>query len=292
MEMKQHQIAYLIVLALLVLAPVQAEATSHTTSLAKLCTWIDCQAALAVLPKITQANSPIRPGLGVLIRGSGFGQAEGEFYLTGLWEHPVGDSLAAVKSVKLTIPKAPGEDYWTPTWVIGLVPENITQVRDQPVKLRIKTKDNKWSNEYPVDFVARRDIKVLPKSDVQGNCSPEADSDHCSHGEISSNYIPLCYGPLPDPSMIGWYGEATFYGKHWTCVGSSDGTDSFSASLKNDWRFDHAALDDLSPGAVTMSGFQKGTTSTNVSLGWNNANVSYVFYRVMVSIVGPKGVPH
>ena len=94
-------------------------------------------------------------------------------------------------------------------------------------------------------------------------------------------------------------GGGTFSGYHWTCVGSSNGTNSFWASLSNGWLFDQAALTNLShnptltaSGNVTMSGFQAATTSTNVKLKWNNANMTYALYSVYVFIVGPKGVPY
>jgi hypothetical protein len=238
-------------------------------------------------PKIEQVVpfvSNITPGGSAVIKGSWFGNDEGDLYLKGLkkWNG------VALSPIKLTIATEPGKDFWKPTGVIGFIPGNITEVKDQPATLQIKTKAGKLSNEYPVNFAAKKDTKQLPAGDVQVSCSDEADLDSCNN-VVHSDSIPFCSAPF----VSG--GGGTFSGYHWTCVGSSNGTDSFSASLKHDWRFEHAALADLSGSVfqtVTMSGFQSGATSTNVKLKWNNSNVSYVLYKVNVSIIGPKGVPH
>ena len=286
--MKRHQIVWLVAFALLVLAPVQAEATSHS-SLTQLCTWIDCQAALAVLPKITQADSPITPGGYVVIQGSRFGQLTGELWLTGLKSY----SGPSLPPIKLTIPLGSATwDFWQSKFVVGFVPDNIYYVTDQPAKLQIKTKDNKWSNEFPVTFKATRDIKVLPYINLSpGDCSDEADFDRCNNVK-HENFILFCSSP------IDFAEGGTFYGFHWTCVGDSNGTDSFRFSLreKYGWSLYSADLDYSTGGIdppVTTSGPQDwGVTYTKVSLHWNNETVSYVSYRVNVSIVGPKGVPH
>jgi hypothetical protein len=292
-------ILLLVVLSLLVLAPVQAEATSHF--LTQLCAKINCSSiALYTGPKITQANSPVRPGLGVLIRGSGFGQTEGEFYLTGLMSHS-GLSLAPVK---LKIPTAPGEDYWTPKWVIGLVPDNITQVKDQQVKLQIKTKDNKWSNEYPVDFVARRDVAFLPSEDPAvaiTSCSTDANWGSCNGREAyAANFSPtglscIHLGP-PGPLVFG----ATFCGSHencWACIGDDGGTDKFSITLKNGWVFKSISysvypseVGEASASAPSPS-FPTGKDNWQPSVTWSATPNDSVFYHAHVHITGPIGVP-
>lgn len=267
-------------LALLVLAPLQAGATSHL--LLQLCQQTNCPspAMVRIPPKIDSVFlfSDITPGGTVALKGVGFGITKGQLLLTGLKRH----TGVALAPIPLTILE------WKGTFIGAKIP-TITAVKNQQAKLQVKTHNNLVGNEYPVNFRATQDIKRLPRSDVNGSCSTEADRDHCAPGGSSSDYIPFCYGPLPDPDEPVW----TFKGVHWTCVGSSSGTDSFSASVKNDWTFDHTALHDMSGGqSVTMSGFQSGVTSMNVSMKWNNANVSYVHYGVNVYVVGPKGVPH
>jgi hypothetical protein len=290
MEMKKHQIVWLVALSLLVLAPIQAEATSH--SLAQLCAKINCVPILTtILPKITQADSPVTPGGYVVIQGSGFGQELGELWLTGL-KHYSGPGLLPIK---LTIPPSkPPWDFWTPTQVIGQVPINLTQVTDQQAELEIKTKNGLLSNKFPVNFKATRDIKVLPASYVHSvSCSTESDYDSCTGVPLDMNVIPFCSAPHPS------YPAATFRGYHWTCVGDSDGTDSFRFSLtkKNSWSLDHVEFHDAPIGGISQPVIASGSLSlslnyTQVTIDWDNAPAPYALYGVDVYIVGPKGVPH
>jgi len=281
---RPYRIITLLPLSLLVLAPVQAEATSH--SLAQLCAKIlTCGPVLGTVPpKITKADSTITPGGYVVVQGSGFGQEPGELYITELWTHPVGDSLAGVTGVKLTIPKAPpGWDFWTPTQVIGQVPDNITQVRDQQVKLRIKTKDNKWSNEYtPVKFVARRDKVFIPSSDpavTVASCSDDANWNSCGTGP--------CLFP------------ATLCASHencWACVGDDSGTDTFHITLKTDWVFTSNSIHvevsaDGEGSASALPGLKIAPNVWRQSVSWSVTPDDWVEYFVGVFITGPIGVP-
>jgi len=267
----------------------QAQATLQVKSLiTDLCAKTDCGTLFCLTPQIKEfmffmsgipSSSVAMPGGIVVIKGCGFGSTAGTIRLVG---SAPAFKLDAVSNQKQIIEWKDGLVSWELPMVTGVV--------DQPAMLQIKTHNNKESNEFPVNFKATQDIKQLPASHVQVSCSDESDHDSCNN-VFHSDSSPFCSAPF----VSG--GGGTFSGYHWTCVGSSNGTDSFSASLKkeNGWRFDHAALDDLSGSVfqtVTMSGFQSGSTSTNVSLKWNNAHVSYVLYSVKVSIVGPKGVPH
>jgi len=296
--MKKHQIAYLIVLALLVLAPVQAEATSHYSSLTKLCAKsLTCGPVLGtILPKIAQADSPITPGGYVVIQGSGFGQQRGELYLTGLWEHPVGDSLAAVKSVKLTVPiGGEGWDFWQPGFVLGFVPDSITQVGDQPVKLRIKTKDNKWSNEYPVNFRATREVKLLPYTDPAvkpmgpDTCGTDSNFDVCNN-----------WGDPDDGGGFYYSCGQTFFGYHynvWAAPENDTGIDTFEITLKNGWVFDSMPMPwmvNVDPGqglAVGPSGFPQGKKYWKPQVQWTVTANDSLCHGADISVAGPIGVP-
>jgi hypothetical protein len=243
-----------------------------TGSLAELCKKVDCGGMVAHIgPKIDKVFSIITPGGAALVGGSGFGSMPGKLLLRA-------SSGAVFELTNLE---------WYATGVGGKIPSTITGLKDLNATLQIVTKNGSPSNEWPVQFVA--ELKSLSPGDIQGSCSDEADSDNCTPGGLHEDFIPFCIGPWPFKGLAG----ASFSGYHWTCVGSSYGTDSFSASIKNGWRFDSAVLEDLSGSpSVIMSGFQKDTTSMNVSLKWNNAGVSYVWYRVYVYVIGPSGVPH
>jgi hypothetical protein len=250
--------------------------------LAQLCQWIDCGFG----PKIEETYFSFITSEGwAMIKGSGLGNDEGELWLRGL-KKPDGTPLG---DQPLDIPTEPGKDFWKPTRVFGTIPV-IVGVRDQPATLVIKTKAGKWSNEFPVNFIARKDTKQLGW-EVDFVCSHEADLDSCN-GQTHSDNPPFCSPPFTSAGSVG----GTFAGYHWTCIGSSDGTDTFwRPPLLNGWVFYDAVLVDYSGSVfqtVTMSGFQSDTTFTVVTLKWDNQWVPYVTYRVYVSIVGPKGVPY
>jgi hypothetical protein len=259
-------------------------APTPSNTLAELCQKIDCGTVFSSLlkPKIEQVVpfiSNITSDGWVAIKGSGFGNEEGELYLA--WD------FFAVSLEKLKIPSDTGEDCWTPTSVFGRIPP-ISGKKDQTVWLLIKTKSGKNSNKFEVPFTAERELKQLQSSDVAVSCSYEADEDKCN-SKSDSDSVPFCQDPFVAAGQDG----DTIVGYHWTCVGDSDGTDSYSASLKNGWLFESAAFTNLSGGnSAAMTGFQSGTTSMNVKVNWSNENVSYVLYRMNISIKGPKGIPH
>jgi hypothetical protein len=259
-------------------------APTPSNTLAQLCQKIDCGTLFSALlkPKIEQVVpfiSNITSDGWVAIKGSGFGNEEGELFLA--WD------FFAVSLEKLKIPSDTGEDCWTPTSVFGRIPP-IVGKQDQPVWLLIKTKSGKTSNKFEVNFTAERELKQLQSSDVAVSCSYEADEDKCDSHD-NSDSVPFCSAPFVSAGQDG----DTIVGYHWTCVGDSEGTDSYSASLENGWLFESAAFTNLSGGnSAAMTGFQSGTTSMNVKVNWSNENVSFVLYRMNISIKGPKGVPH
>lgn len=264
---------------------VELDTSAAPPKLGELCQMIDCGTAFppwAFIPKIEQVVpfiSQITSDGWVFIKGSGFGNEEGELFL--VWNALLGPLE------KLSIPSEPNKDFWKPTSVLGHIP-HIEGKKDQPVWLLIKTKAGKNSNLFGVNFLAETDLKQLQSSDVEVSCSDEADEDTCN-SEHNSDSVPFCSVPFVTAGQDG----DTIVGYHWTCVGDSEGTDSYSASLKNGWLFENAAFTNLSGGnSAAMAGFQSGATSVNVKVSWSNENVPHVLYRMNISIVGPIGVPH
>jgi hypothetical protein len=260
-------------------------APTPSNTLAELCQKIDCGTLFSALliPKIEQVVpfplSNITSDGWAAIKGSGFGNEEGELFL--VWNVILGPME------KLDIPSERNKDFWTPTSVFGRIPP-ITGKKDQPVWLLIKTKAGKNSNLFEVNFRAERELKQLQSSDVEVSCSYEADEDKCN-SDYNNDDVPFCQDPFVSSGQDG----DTIVGYHWTCVGDSDGTDSYSASLKNGWLFENAAFTNVSGGnSAAVTGFQSGTASMNVKVSWSNENVPYVLYRMNISIEGPKGVPH
>lgn len=272
----------------MLLAPLTAEAGGVTVYpiLAHLCLKVNCGAQYIIGPpwigSITSTSNPT-PGGVVVVVGKNFGSKPGALWLTGLNKY-TGNIFT---TVRLTV--APGD--WHPTVIAGTIPHTatggfeLTGLRDQPAKLSITTAQPafKDSNKYPVNFKATMDIKVLPAINLSpGDCSDEADTDRCNNVHHQDSYE-FCHPPTPEVQ------HGTFYGFHWTCVGNSNGTDSFTFSFSKKYGWSLYSVDlDYTAGGVS----QPVTTSPKVSIEWNNKTVSYVNYMVNVSIVGPKGVPH
>jgi hypothetical protein len=236
----------------------------------------------AVVPFI----SNITPGGYVAIKGSWFGNDQGELWLKGLkkWNG------VAYGSVKLAIATEPGKDFWKPTSVLGVIPGNITQVKDQPVKLQIKTKAGKWSNEYPVNYRAAKDWATLKYTDPAVklvSCGTDANLDECN-GKRDPD----------DGNWFSWACAQTFYGFHlncWGCIGDDLGTDKFEITVKNGWVIDggkvYVHVDSgegytLGPGAVPSN-----VTSWKPSVQWNVSSNDDLCHGADVYISGPKGVP-
>jgi hypothetical protein len=210
----------------------------------------------------------------------------------------VGNEVATEIAVKLIIPKGgSGWDFWQPGIVVGFVPDRITQVRDQQVKLRIKTKDNKWSNEYPVYFKATRGFKFLPYSDPAVVNPPECGTD--SNFDVCNSWV----DPEDTPFFVICTRDAnvTFCGGHhncWGCLGIDEGVDVFRASLKNEWVFETFDFDLWRSGAGEADAFfplspplPKGGTSWQPVIKWWVTPNDAVSYSISVGITGPKGVP-
>ena len=261
-----------------------APTRTPSTSLSELCQKIDCGTLFSsfLKPTIEQVVpflSNITSEGWVVIKGTGFGNEVGEFFIVWDW--------LGLSTTPLKIPLEMGKDHWKPTYVFGQLPP-ITGKQDQSAWLVLKTKAGTWSNKFPVNFTAERELKQLQSSDVEVACSDEADVDSCN-SHYNTDSVPFCSSPFVSAGQDG----DTIVGHHWTCVGDSEGTDSYSASLENGWLFESAAFSDLKgSNSATMTGFQSGTESMNVKVNWSNENVSYVLYRMNVSIEGPKGVPH
>jgi hypothetical protein len=254
-----------------------------------LCAKVDCGAILGSgAPKVDNfmIGSNFVPGGTIAVLGANFGTQTGQL-------HMVATTSGSFKITDTVVPII----EWHPKWIGAKIP-NLTGVVDQSVKFYAVTAANAKSNDsFPVSFRATQEMKELPSGDVQVACSDEADFDSCNN-VVNDDGIFLCGAPF----VSG--GGGTFDGYHWTCVGSSNGTDGMiGPALKNGWHYNSAHLTDFTPEDlfpdspnpkwVSMSGFTSGTTGTEaVTINWNNSDASYVLYSIDVSIIGPKGVPH
>ncbi|MGH7207622.1 MAG: hypothetical protein ACREI2_15605 [Nitrospiraceae bacterium] len=288
--MTQHNrrswILTFVTVPVLVFAPLAAEAGGVGLALAELCKKTDCEIAVVCLyPKITGVMlfSNITPGGTVAVKGCGFGSTNGSLRLALV------DFKGAPKGVWLT------NLVWTNTFVGGTIPTDVFHVKDQSAKLLIVTKGNLKSNEYPVNFRATQEVKLLPQSDVKYWCSTEADEDWCNGSLVSNS--PFC-------SHLFGGSNASAAGRHYTChdwIGDDKGTDEFQATLKNGWVFhshdwwEYTARDGVEGecSQVHSTGFTPGGSWTKVLVDWITCNYrGLVMYDILMDIVGPAGVPH
>lgn len=266
--------------------------SSCPSSLLQLCTKITC-GVFALSPAIEQVVpfiSNITPGGHVAVKGLLFGNDPGELWLKGLkrWNGaPHGD-------VKLGIATEPGKDFWATKSVLGVIPGTITQVKDQPAKLQIKTKMGLWSNEYSVDFRAAKSLVMLKYPDPAVKliaCGTDSNKDVCNG--------------WADPDDGDWFAgfcAQTFYGWHYNvqgAIGVDTGIDTFQITLKNGWELDGGTIHGIGPhsggSASGVGAVPSNVTSWNPSFNWlvrdsplwDNSEC----HGADVWISGPKGVP-
>ena len=112
-----------------------------------------CALPDTVLASVVPVLSNITPGGQVFITGCGFKNSQGKVLLSGLKKFN-GKSL---DPVQLPIAEEVGKDLWTDKTILALIPNDITMVMDQPVKIQVIRKtDNKASQEDPRVFQGER----------------------------------------------------------------------------------------------------------------------------------------
>lgn len=257
--------------------------TIQQPSIAQLCATINCGAIFAcVTPKIEQVLffSKMTPGGTVALKGCGFGGTAGQLFLTGLTRY-TGEALAPIP---LTILE------WKGTLIGATIPSTITAVKDQQVKLHVKTYNNVLGNEYPVNFRATQEVKLLPYHDVKVVfCSADANMNWCNGTQPGWGGV-YQMGLAPDCGHTYWGS----HGNCLLCVGDDTGTDIFEITLKNGWLFDSFQKEvKVAPGegwAQGPSGFPPGGTYWKPQVKWTVTPNDYFCYGGWVYIAGPKGV--
>jgi hypothetical protein len=93
------------------------------------------------------------------------------------------------------------------------------------------------------------------------------------------------------------FGNQTIHGFHSTDfdpLGGDDGTDSYSVTLKNGWKFVDMVWDTWGQGGyASQGGFAQDSSSLSLGIKWNTG-CSYcrVSYLVGLLIEGPIGTSH
>jgi hypothetical protein len=215
-------------------------------------------------PKIDEIFplSSITPGGVVAVRGSGFGDKFGEFYLK-----------FATSGIIFRIWNSPG--LWKDHVVSGLMDPDSSGLQDEDATLYVKTAAGAVSNGVPVKFRARRDVKLLANGDGVTTCSSAATENGCG-----------C--------------SFTFCGSHLESYPSEHtSVDSFAFSLKNGWVVDsYKMAQGGNNGWVKLSGVVEGADSGTIRATWHVDGVvplvdySSAHYYLEVYITGPAGIPY
>jgi len=213
-----------------------------------------------VYPVINGAT-PVRPGYMIGVFGRDFGERPGRvtlqigaatYFLTDLDSHSRG--------------------------IAGRLDRTIAGAPDGPASLIVERADGMRSNSWSVNFVATREVRLVPGGGgiTMTQCSDEASDNDCG----STAYAGA-------PSFGGYHGSFHTFGE--------SGTDEFSVTLANGWRFHDL---EFSHGEIDMPvptwNYRGGPTNPHIQVNWRNPegwNVHH-HYGFNLYIVGPVGVPH
>jgi len=260
--------------------------------LSELCQWTDCTGATEEMlkcptPKIGFGGTGpfIMAGSSLYVSGCGFGQQK------GLLELRFQDG----KVLNVNI------EYWYPGLIVGTVPNVPGGTKDQIGALFVKT--GGWqSNPWPVQFKAKREIKLVPMKMVQvKQCSDNADENICNHVDNSDCTYIFGTKICPWQCQVGqWCGPGSTFasigGYHYNTLHLSGdvGWDKYTATVKNGYVFHDikSSYENLDGGhASNIEGFKKGGASTTFTMQWSVDGDGGVFYTIDLYAIGPKGVP-
>jgi hypothetical protein len=240
-------------------------------------------------PHITFGPKDLSPNSFFYLLGTDFGDPAGTINI----HFPKGPS-----TTDLSVPIGqPSSQWWYPGLTGGTVANSLAGVVEQTVDITITTKDGKKSNVWQAKFHPRMVAAHLPQSRVVVvACSDGAHMNSCNHKGDESGECPFGFAtegipPIPSDS---------FGGHHHGCFGisSDNGTDIFSASLKNGWTFESSSFSSttLNFSNGTASAPQivptlAGASSIKMSVNWHiGATGGFVGYEGSLTILGPKGV--
>jgi len=207
--------------------------------------------------------SVISPGGGVIVKGVNFGAQPGQFKLR----------LQNGQETNL------GNLTWATQAVSGVIDPNLSGVIDQPATLTVVDARGMMSNEVPVKFTARREIRQLPMADVRFDCSTVSDTNKCNS-----------YEGVPE------YGLSSFEGYH-ACTGifitcNDAGDDDYSATVANGWEYSHGENWGGKSNSSQPIVIRDEPGSFHFKIHWDTVGNRSVNYRGPIYIEGPAGTSH
>ncbi len=244
------------------------------------------------LPKIESfvPFSNPTPGGAVAVGGKGFGSQPGQLQIVGQFGTRNLMHLDWGSNGKI---------------VAGTLPYDICDVPDHAAKLVVVTKDGYKSNEWPVTFLAGKEVRWLSWQEIQVvSCGQDGNIDYCNNNK-SHDWDCAAWDEYVDDGVPGaqWTddssGQPAIAGFHYNCWGalsSDSGTDSYQLpALKNGWKLFHAgAWTHASEGSISgpTPAMVSEATSWAPSFAWTTTADDYVAYKMSIGIEGPCGLPH
>jgi hypothetical protein len=254
------------------------------SSLLRLCAQVSC----AERPKMSFLNPRISatfgfntPGGVLAIAGTNFGPKLGSVAVTlRTWSGTVIQRALAVTE-------------WTDTLVGVTWPTDIGGLLRQSAALALTTGEGKrdWRS---ITFFPELELKTLPRVDVQVlSCGDDGNFDQCNQVRDDDDLVDLDGRPGQFESPI--HAIVATHVNAWAAVGNDSGTDQYRITLYNGWTLEdlHWAVG-VDPGqgwAKKPSGFAKGAT-WSPSIQWLVTPNDRISYFAVVTIAGPRGVPH
>jgi hypothetical protein len=141
------------------------------------------------------------------------------------------------------------------------------------------------SNEAPVAFTARREVKLVPFADFQCSTESKGGLDQCnSH-----------FGNVGSFSLFGIHGCTGFFDVWSGCWAS--GVDTFWTTLANGWRVSDAVLTNKITGSAggevqaPPTVHQAGPGPVKITVWWDSG-VYQIQYSFQVFAEGPAGTSY
>jgi len=243
----------------------------NMTNMLNVCQIVNCPPPAP--PKITGIENGVTPGGQIAIKGEGFTD-------TGYYGGNVSLFIPAIGTRALSV-VPPSYENWSDNLIVAHIPEDIEGVIDQNANIQIMTGDGYNSNSWQVQFIAAREMRVIPGTYNNGKFCDKP-GEFCDH---------VCDVYKPNEA---W---ATFYGWHhtWCCLSGDSGRDLWSMkAVKNQWKYHHR---DFTIWEGTSSGceqgFASGASLQSCDVNWNTGSAQGTCrYVVTVWAEGPKGVPY
>ncbi len=254
--------------------------TKPGQTLMELCVVVGC-GRMTLRPQIDSQLAEVTPEGTYTLTGRVFGDTPGKVYLK-LYQPLEQNREMQIQS-------------WSDTSITAQVPD-LSYIPDHDAAIFVQTSDGGKSALQSVNFVAKREVRLLTMNDpeVSVNCSHGGNHNICNHHSHSDGNC-FSYHHLSS-------NNATFHGAHTNCdvaIDWDDGTDTLKVELANGWEIFGIAMNEHvtsdwefvgvpPPGDLVAA---KGSTSWTLDVPFSiSPGRDTVEYAVWVYVIGPRGV--